>query len=110
MNATETTDAWCDLVEAALANDSPEAWERATSPPGGVLSLPVDPTEALRQAERLADLMGRIEAQRLLARHELDGVTEERRLLVTHARAVTGYRTTGSPEPIARLLRMMWVG
>ena len=110
MNATETTDAWCDLIEAALAEDTPEAWARATSPPGGVLSLPADPGAALGQAERLAELMGRIEANRLLARTELDAVTEERRFLVTHARAVTGYRTTGSPEPIARLLRMMWVG
>ena len=100
---------WCDLIEVALADSSEAAWARAAAVPISRLALPSDTEEALRQAERLADLIGRVEARRILTRDELGAVGEERRAVAHHSRAVTGYHMTEASRPIERLLRMMWV-
>ena len=108
MNDFNTSvDGWCELVETALADDSDAAWRRAADVPLARLALPTDTEEALRQAERIAELLGRVDARRILTRDDLDAVAGERRTLVTHSRAVSSYRLTESHEPIDRLLRML---
>ena len=104
---TTSVDVWCQLVETALADDSDASWRRAADVPLARLALPSDTEEALRQAERIAELMGHVDARRIVTRDELDTVTGERRTLVTHSRAVSSYRQTESHEPNDRLMRML---
>ena len=106
-DTTMHVDTWCELVEAALAADSDAAWLQAADVPLARLRLPAGTEEALRHAERVAELIGRVEAQRLLTRDELDAVATERRALVIHSRAITTYSMTEAYEPIERLLRQM---
>ena len=109
MTARTDTDDWCDLIEAALADDTEASWARAAA--GGLrIALPPGTDDALRHAERVADLVDRVRHRHLLTHDELDDVTEERRQLVVHARAATTYTQTDGPGPIERLLRIMWVG
>ena len=110
MNDTEEIHVWCDLIEEALADSSASSWARAAAVPISRVRLPLDSEEALRQAERLAELIGRVESEQILTRDELVAVSDERRNLAIHARAIAGYGMTEAPRPVERLLRMMWVG
>jgi hypothetical protein len=114
MTTIEDTDAWCDLIEAALAGDDDVSWTQAAAG-SGRFAPPDDPDEALRQAERLAGLLDRVRLRHGETHAELDDVSEERRQLLNHARAVRIYASAEgasgpSPGTLDRLLRMMWVG
>lgn len=109
MTTLTDTDAWCDLVERALADDSDAGWADAAAT-GDALRLPTDSDEALRQAERIAVILDRVRQRQGEVHDELEEVSEERRQLLVHARAVTQYATSEGGGPIDRLLRMMWVG
>jgi hypothetical protein len=106
-DTTMHVDTWCELVETALAADDDAAWSQAADVSLARLRLPGGTEEALRHAEQVAELIGRVEARRLLARDELEAIASERRALVTHSRAVTSYGMSEAYEPIERLLRRM---
>ncbi len=109
MTTLTDTDAWCNLIEGALCDDSDAGWTAAAAA-GDELLLPTDTDEALRQAERLAGILDRVRQRHGEVHDELEEVSEERRQLLVHARAVTRYATSEGGGPIDRLLRMMWVG
>lgn len=109
MTPTTDTDAWCDLVEAALIEDHEAAWAAAAAD-AGPLAPPGDPEEAARQAERVAALLERLQRRHAETHAELDDLSEERRQLLVHARAVRTYASAESAGTIDQLLRMMWVG
>lgn len=114
MTDITSTDAWCDLIELALTDDSPTTWAEAAGwtpeehPTAGDHADDVD--EQIRQARRLAELIDRVRAQQDATRGELDELVEERRQLLLHARALTRYATSETGPPVDRLLRMMLVG
>ncbi len=110
MTATLTLDAWRDALEAALADDSDESWARALEASADDVELVFEPDDVDRHLEELRELGDRLATRHALTLDELDAVTDERRHLVTHSRAVTSYRMAESLAPVERLMRMMWVG
>lgn len=109
MTAPTDTDAWCDLIEMALADDSPDRWAEAAAWPVSVED-PADGEEHVRRAQRLGELLDRVRDRHDATRAELDELAEERRQLMIHARALTSYAASEGGPPIDRLLRMMLVG